>query len=561
MALSKEIFEALESIVGARNISQDKGVLETYRCIASQSSAHYGPYDHKTPLPQAVLLPGSTAEVQKIVRLCNKYGIKFKASSTFWSAMGFIDSDYAIQLDMRRMRKIEIDDRNMFAVVEPYAIGAVVQAEAMKVGLTLNVPGVGCSSSPLASTAGWVGFGPTSISMGCASENMLGAEWVLPDGEVLRTGSLGSGSGWFCGEGPGPSTRGILRGFQGSTGSLGVCTRMAIRLHPWPGPTSLPSRGTIPAYKADLPDNFKAYTLCFKTWDDYATAIALIHENDILFLGHRQFNMFGRNLKTAMLKIITDPDKQLGDLPELLEDPELQKVNEDMKIEIQVILAGTSKRDMEYKEAALDKVLELSGGWKNAFMMEKEMMDYVLLYLIRLGHKNLNYVMCGAYEGNFGLSGNLFVSSKLMEEASALKRKWEVETPYIAATGGDSDMGSVCIIGGGGVTGWEFFVNFDAYDKASIKGTADFFNDTQRWMNEKKLGVDMGHWNQDLRRPDGYGFTQEEHDAMYMKLPQPLVTAYQYKVREAINPKHLCGSYYRTLSPEKLAKSEKLGSV
>jgi hypothetical protein len=328
---------------------------------------------------------------------------------------------------------------------------------------------------------------------------------------------------------------------------------MAIRLHPWPGPSSLPSRGTIPAYKADLPDNFKAYTICFKTWDDYATAIALIHENDILFLGHRQFNMFGRNLKTAMLKIITDPDKQLGDLPELLKDPELQKANEDMKIEIQVVLAGTSKRDMEYKEAALDKVLELSGGWKNAFMMDKEMMDYVLLYLIRLGHKNLNYVMCGAYEGNFGLSGNLFVSSKLMEEASALKRKWDVEKTCIAATGGDSDMGSVCIIGSGGVTGWEFFVNFDAYDKASIKGTADFFNDTQRWMTEKKLGVDMGHWNQDLRRPDGYGFTQEEHDAMYIKLAQPLITAYQYKVREAINPKHLCGSYYRTLSPEKLS--------
>jgi hypothetical protein len=39
---------------------------------------------------------------------------------------------------------------------------------------------------------------------------------------------------------------------------------------------------------------------------------------------------------------------------------------------------------------------------------------------------------------------------------------------------------------------------------------------------------------------------------MYLKLPQPLVTAYQYKVRDLINPKNLCGSYYRTLSPEKL---------
>ena len=104
-----------------------------------------------------------------------------------------------------------------------------------------------------------------------------------------------------------------------------------------------------------------------------------------------------------------------------------------------------------------------------------------------------------------------------MEEAAALKKKWETETTYIAAIGGDSDMGSICIIGGGGPTGWEFFTNFDAHDKASIKGTADFFNDTQRWMNEKRLGVDMGHWNQDSGRRTVTGFTQEEHDAMYVE--------------------------------------------
>ncbi|OHE64666.1 MAG: hypothetical protein A2Y36_12190 [Treponema sp. GWA1_62_8] len=502
-------------------------------------------------MPEAVLLPGSTEEVKNIVRLCNKYDVKFKASSTFWSAMGFITDDNGVQLDMRRMRSIEIDEKNMIAIVEPYAIGAVVQAEAMKVGLTLNVPGVGCSSSPLASTAGWVGFGPTSISMGCASENMLGAEWVLPNGEVLRTGSLGAGSGWFCGEGPGPSTRAILRGFQGSTGSLGVCTKMAIRLHPWPGPTHIPSRGVVPAYKADLPDNFKAYTLCFKTWDDYAKGLSLLHEAEILFLGHRQFNMFGRDIKTAMLKILTDPDGQLAEIPEYTADPELKKINDDMKIEIQVIIAGVTRRDTDYKEKVLDTVLEMSGGWKNQFMLEKDMMDYVLLYLIRLGHKNLNYALCGAYEGNYGLSGNMFVSAKVMEEAAALKRKWELEHTHIAAHGGDSDMGSISIIGGGGPTGWEYFTNFDAHDKASIKGTADFFNETQRWMTEKGLGVDMGHWNQDLRREDGYGFTQEQHDEMYVKLPQPLVTVYQYKVREIINPKHLCGSYYRTLTPSK----------
>ncbi len=550
MTLNNEIYQQLEEIVGKRNISGDAAILESYRVIPAQSSDHRGPYSQKTPTPQAVILPGSTNEVQAIVKICNQYGIQFKGATTFWSVMGYIGSDFSIQIDLRRMRKFEIDPKNQFAVLEPYVIGGAIQAEAMKVGLTLNIPGVGCSSSVVASSAGWVGFGPTSISMGCASENILGAEWVLPNGEILRTGSLGAGSGWYCGEGPGPSTRGILRGKMGTAGSFGICTRMAVRLHPWAGPKVLPTKGTIPAYKADLPDNFKTYTLCFPSWDAYAEAINLFHQNDILFLGHRQFTMFGRDIKTAMIMILNDPDKQLADIPALVEDPYLKEQNEKMKIDIQVIIAGMTKRDTEFKEKAIDKILEMTGGWKSELMLKKELADWVLLYLIRMGHKNLNYVMCGAYEGNFGLSGNVFVSSSVMEEASALKKKWEDETNYIAAVGGDSDMGSICIMGGGGSTGWEFFTHFDAYEKSSVKGTADFFNATQEWMTAKGLGVDMGKWNQSARRPDGYYFTQEQQNEMFSKLPQPLVTEYQYKVREAFNPNNLCGSYYRTLEPQ-----------
>ena len=552
MALAKEIYQAFEDIVGKRNISEDPGILETYRCAPAQSSAHYGPYDQRTPTPQAVILPGSTEEVQGIVRLCNKYKIQFKASTTFWSAMGYIGSDYAIQMDMRRMRSIEIDAKNMMAIIEPYAIGAVVQAEAMKVGLTLNIPGVGCSSSVVASTSSWVGFGPTSLFMGCASENLLSAEWVLPDGEVLRTGSAGAGSGWFCGEGSGPSTRAILRGKQGTAGAFGVCTKIAVRLHPWPGPAYIPTTGTIPAYRAQLPDNIKTYTLCFPNWDAYANAVNLFHQNDIVFLGHRQFNMFGRDVKTAMIKILNNPELQLCDLPELMNDPYIKKQNESMKIEFSIVIAGMTKRDFEYKEKAINKILELTGGWKSEFMLEPDIANWALLYLIRLGHKNLNYTTCGGYEGNFGLSSNVFVSAPLMEEASALKDKWAKEHTSIADTGGDSDMGSICTIGGGGPTGWEFFTYFDAYDKESIKGTDAFFNETQKWMNQKKLGVDMGRWNQSARRPDGYNYTQEEQDAMFSKMPQPHVVAYQYKVREAFNPNNLCGSYYRTLRPDKV---------
>jgi len=554
MALSREIYQALEAVVGKRNISENIGVCETYRSIPAQSSAHYGPSEHWTPLPQAVVLPGNTEETQQVVRICNKYGIEFKASTTFWSTMGYIGSDYAVQIDTRRMKSVEIDAKNFCAVVEPFAIGATVQAEAMKYGLNINIPGVGCSSSTLANFSSWIAFGPNSISMGQGSENILGLEWVLASGEVMRTGSLGSGDGWFCGEGPGPSQRGLLRGIFGAAGSLGVCTKMAVRLHPWPGPKDFPTYGDAPAYKADFGDNFKAYTLCFPNWESWARSIQYFYECDVVYSGHRQFNMFGRDLKGFMLKIITNPDGQLADLNDLLKDPYLVEQNAKMRHDYQIVIAGFTKRDMEYKEAAVDYILEQTGGWKSEMMLEKDMHDYSLAYLSRLGHKNLNFVMCGAYEGVLGLSSNVWKAIQVAEEAAATKKYWEDNYDHIAATGGESAMGSLSGIGGGGATGWEFFTNFDAYDKESIRGTCKFVDTTQALHNKYGFGPDFCRWNSDVRHMNGYYYTQEEHDEMFSKTPQPWVFGYQYKIREIVNPNNLCGTYFRTANPAKFAK-------
>ena len=550
MAISADFYRALEDIVGKHNISDDPAVTENYRCISAQSSAHYGPVASRTPKPLAVVLPGCVEEVQQIVRLCNKFKVEFKASSTFWAAMGFIGSDNAIQLDMIRMDHVEIDEKNMMALVEPFVIGGTLQVEAMKRGLNCNIAGVGCSSSTLAGSSGWVGFGPGSIFMGSAGENMLGSEWVLPDGEIVRTGALGSGGDWFCGEGPGPSLRGIFRGMSGAAGTMGVCTKMAIRLHPWPGPKWLPVRGTAPLYLADGLDCVRAYTVCFPDWNAYAEGFRLFYEADICYNAHRQFNMFGRDIKTAMVEILTHPEKQFRDLPELIEDPYIKEQNEQMKVDAQIILAGFTKRDLDYKEQAFDAILKQIGAYKNEYYMQPDIEDFVKSYLLRLGRKNYNYTLCGAYEGNFGLSPNVFVAAPLMEEASALKRKYEQEHNGVAAVGGDSDMGSVSGLGGGGTTMWEFFVHFDAFDPESIAGANELVDWSQNWMNEKGLGPDFCRINADARRTDGYNYSQEEHDTFYKNLPQPSMATYPWKIREAFNPNNLTGSYYKTMTPQ-----------
>ena len=553
MKMSKEIYEAFESIVGSKNISDDPAVLDTYRTILTQASNHLGPY-FRVPTPRglAVLLPGCTEEVQNIVRLCNKYKIKFKASSTFWSSMGNISDDNAVVLDMRRMNRIiEIDVDNRYAIIEPYVIGATLQAEAMKVGLNNCIIGAGASCSILAGASSWAGGGPSGVFMGAQAESLMAAEWVLPNGEIYKTGALGSEIGWFCGEGPGPSMRALFRGGLGNTGTMGVCTKMAIRLSPWPGPTSLMNEGTAPAYKATLPENITVYTLCFPSWKAWADAADMVFRSEVAYLAHRQFNMFGRELKGAVMKILSTPGMSYNDLEGLLTDPKIKEQTAEMKMEFQIVIAGMTKREFELKEKIIDRILTDTGGCK-ASMMEEEpdVKNWALLYLLRLGHKALNYTYAGGYEGCFGLNGPLDFGASHMEEAAAFKLKWELEHESIAHAGGDTAMLSLSTMGGGGGGMWEFFTVFDPHDKMSSDGACEFHLATNKYSLEKGWGPCMGLQCVDARSTTGYAQPPEVQEPLLKKSSQPHVFEYQWKIREVFNPNHLGDSYYRTLKPQ-----------
>jgi glycolate oxidase len=557
MTLSKEVYRLFEDIVGPNNISDDPALLDSYRYHLAHTAIHLGPfYRVYTPRGAAVLLPGSAEEVQAIVRLCNKYKIRFKPSSTFWSAWGYPCEDNTIQLDMRRMDKIlELDEKNMFAVVEPHVIGATLQAEAMKVGLNTHIHGPGSSCSCLASATALGGLGPDTLYMGHHNENMLGVEWVMPDGELLRVGSVGSGLGWFSCDGPGPSLKGLVRGMTGTNGSMGVFTKVAIKLYPWPGPATLPVEGRPPAYQVRLPDNIRGYTLGFPDWKAWADSCYLVWETGIGYIAHRQYSMFGRDLKGAMVRILSDPTKTLGDIEELLKDPEVQKMTEDMKRDYQIVLAGMTPRDIDWQDKVLDKILEITGGWKVSAMLEPDLYNWSLLYMIRLGHKNLNLVYGGGYDGCFGIGGTpdyaTFDTPPKVEQARDFKAEWE-KKGNIVASGGDAMMGGIGGMGGGGMTMWENFTHFDPHDKASTEGTLAFFNATAQFGIEKGWGPGMEKMNAYARGSNGKTLPKEERDRIFLASAQPQAFRYQRKIRETFNPNDLGDAYYRTLDePEK----------
>jgi hypothetical protein len=553
MNLVKEIYKEFEDIVGEQNISDDPAMLDTYITPMAQSQHHMGPaYNTFTPRGMAVLMPASTEEVQAIVKLCNKYKIKFKASSTFWTSRGNICDDYAITLDMRRMDRIlEINVKNQYAVIEPYVIGATLQAEAMKVGLNTTIIGAGSSCSPLASACSNGGPSPYALYGGLLRENLLAFEWVMPTGEILRSGSLGQGQGWFCDDGPGPGMRGLIMAGQGSMGAMGVFTKCAVKLFPWPGPPELPSEGITPAYRAVLPPNITAHTLAWPSWEGFANGVYRIWDASLAAVYcHRQYTMFGRDLKAAMITILNDPDGKLNDLEKLLKDPEIIRNNEEMKRDFQIVLMGMTARDIAWQEKVLDKILAETGGYKVAMMEEPGFKEWSLLFLIRLGHKNLNFVFAGGYEGAFGIGGVPDFSCPKVEMAADYKRKWEQTHDSFVAAGGDCMMGGMGGMGGGGSTSWENFTHFDSHSKESVESTHAYFELSSKFGRENGLGA-MERMYAISRHDNGYGLTKEEQESKLAGTSQALIYEYQWKIREFLNPNHLGDTYYVTLEPKK----------
>ncbi len=118
------------------------------------------------PRPWAVVMPATTEEVQAVTKVCNKYKIKIKPISTGWYhwAAPLKDDEPTLQFDLRRMNRIlEIDEKNRFAIVEPYVICAQLQAEVMKRGLNINIIGAGSSTSVVASACAYFGGGPSEL--------------------------------------------------------------------------------------------------------------------------------------------------------------------------------------------------------------------------------------------------------------------------------------------------------------------------------------------------------------------------------------------------------------
>ncbi|MBN1188409.1 MAG: FAD-binding oxidoreductase [Dehalococcoidales bacterium] len=541
MAISREAYQALADIVGPENISDDPALCDSYsfQWLSEIARPDQSPF---MPRPVAAIMPDSVEEIQLIVKTCNRYKIKVKPYSTGWYfyCAPQKDGKDTVQLDLRRMDRIlDIDEKNMIAVVEPYVIGATLQAELMKLGLNCNISGGGAASSILAGATSYLGSGEYNFAMGTNAESMLALEWVTPAGDIVRTGSLGSGAGWFCGEGPGPSLRGICRGTMGARGGMGVYTKMALKVSHWPGPPVLPVSGTIPAYRAPISENLRVYCLSFPSWQAYGEFLYKMWNNEIGYVFIRMLNVMGEDLGPAFWVMYTDPTKTINDIEEIAARPEVKKLTEEMRFSLQIMLAGNYPGDIEHQENVLNRILVETGGWKIDKWLEPEFAEHLYVTLQRSGQRNLLWSYAGGYIGPWSQAGIPDYALK----ARKLNQAWGErvqKSGLLVQSGGDTGVGGSSG-SGGGEAGFEEMAYYDPADKESVKGTIQFMHEATKDALEN--GFPPGKEHMYIR----IGMTDEQLYQEDAGASQPIVYHLQRKIKELIDPNDLGDRLYHIL--------------
>ncbi len=347
-SLRRAVHAEIAEAIGAAWVYTDPAVLDTY---AWQYVAEAATGSNYMPRPLAIALPADTREVSAIVGICNRLGVQYKAMSTgfgMWNAS--IVPDNLVQIDLRRMdRIIKLDRDNMYAVVQPYVTGNQLQTESMKLGLNTHIAGCGAQCSVLASATSMMGQGWDGVSMGFSNRNLLGFEWVMPDGEIVQVGSFDASGDDFLGDGPGPSLRGIIRGFAGALGGLGVFTRAAVKLYPWDGPATLDQSGTSPCYYTEIPAHHTAAVLLVNDWKGMAELGYRLGEAEIA-------SHLGRNAPALMAGVITIDNNEAAEAYQV-------PLMHELYYSLMCVMTAAHADEAAYKRKVLRKILaDLGGG-------------------------------------------------------------------------------------------------------------------------------------------------------------------------------------------------------
>ncbi len=374
MRISDTAYAALEAVVGAENISAKEFVLAGNRVKTPEIPFEYHSAD-------AIIMPRSTEEVAEIIKICNQYGIIFVPTISGASVDAFANREGSILINLCRMNRIlEINETDRYALIEPGVRHVQLYPELRKRGWSYTAASVGPGGSVVSNFTSTSGDHHTQHANSRANRYLLGVEMVLPNGEIIHTGSLHAGSGWFCPDGPGPGLRGIVKGYCGSHGQMGIITKAAIAIDPCKGPAEFISEGISPHFRTRFESKCsKVYVYNYTDIRNVCEAMLRLGEAEIGSTVQKYFYV-------PLTLLMTDSANEFWQKWE-------SGYREAMSMPLIVHLAPRSERELAYEERILEDIVAETGGKRLPCELEswwEDNMDFFMIVgrlqsVLRLG--------------------------------------------------------------------------------------------------------------------------------------------------------------------------------
>jgi glycolate oxidase len=217
LILPSAFIVGLRDIIGAAHLREGAEAMAPYAADAL-GIAHP---------PDVVALPGSTAEIAAIARLCQARRVPMvvRGAGTGYTG-GAVPTAGGLVISMERLNGIlEIDDANLLAVVQPNVITGDLQRQVEARGLFYPPDPASLDRSSIGGNIAECAGGPRAFKYGTTRHYVLALEIVLPNGDIVRTGSKAVKNvvGYD-----------LTQLIVGSEGTLAIVTEAVLRLVPKP---------------------------------------------------------------------------------------------------------------------------------------------------------------------------------------------------------------------------------------------------------------------------------------------------------------------------------------
>ena len=216
--ITTEILEQIKLIVGAEYVFTDQESFEKYGSDETEK-LHYS--------PAVVVKPRKAEEISALMHLANKHLIPVtpRGAGTGLTG-GALPHLGGLVIAMERFNSIlDIDERNLQVTTEPGVITEVLQNAVKEKGLFYPPDPASKGSCFIGGNISENSGGPKAVKYGVVKDYVLNLEIVLPTGEIIWTGSnvLKNATGYN-----------LTQLIVGSEGTLGIVTKIVLRLIPHP---------------------------------------------------------------------------------------------------------------------------------------------------------------------------------------------------------------------------------------------------------------------------------------------------------------------------------------